>query len=91
MKSFFTDSDGFSIQDLEKLTLNIVFALSVFAILYKFVSKDLSDMIIVQYSLGIGSLMVFRKLGSYYVKTKQMNNIVENNESDNSNNNQSIN
>ena len=81
MKSFFTDSDGFSTQDMEKLTLNLLFSLSVLTVLYKFLTKDLSDVVIVQFSISIGGLMVARKFGSYYTKSKQTaSNISDNTE-----------
>jgi len=72
MKGFW--SDGISIQDMEKVTLNLLFSLSVLAILYKFITKDLSDSVIVQFSVSIGGLMVARKFGSYYTKSKQAKN-----------------
>lgn len=68
MKTFLNDKDGFSLQDLEKITLNFLFALSVVVILYKFSRLGLSDIIMVQFSLGIGGLLVARKVGSYFKK-----------------------
>ena len=70
MKGFW--SDGISIQDMEKVTLNLLFSLSVLAILYKFITKDLSDVVMVQFSISIGGLLVARKFGSYFLKSKKV-------------------
>jgi len=66
MKGFWNDFGGLSIQDTEKIITGISFLATVFVLLYKYLTKDIIDPLIVQYSLGVGGLLVIRKGLSYW-------------------------
>jgi len=66
MKTFFNDSDGFSLQDLEKILLSFLFLTVVIIILYMWVFKSVESALINELSYSIGGFMIVRKGLSYF-------------------------
>jgi len=66
MKTFFNDSDGFSLQDLEKILLCFLFLTVVIVILYMWIVKSTESALMNELSYSIGGFMIVRKGLSYF-------------------------
>lgn len=66
MKTFFNDSDGFSLQDLEKILLCFLFLTVVVVILYMWVVKSTESALMNELAYAIGGFTILRKGLSYF-------------------------
>jgi hypothetical protein len=66
MKTFFNDSDGFSLQDLEKILLSFLLFTIIMTILYMWIFKSIESALINELAYAIGGLLIIRKGLSYF-------------------------
>lgn len=66
MKGFWNDSDGFNKGDFEKLVTGLLFIVTTIALVIRFLQDKPTDLVFVQFALGIGALFVVRKGLSYF-------------------------
>lgn len=63
---FGNDKNGLSEKDFEKLVLGILLIIVVLAVVFKYLTKDITNMDMVYLATMLGSLFVVRKAASYF-------------------------
>lgn len=66
IKWFGNDKNGLSEKDFEKLVLGILLIIVVLAVVFKYLTKDITNMDMVYLATMLGSLFVVRKAASYF-------------------------